>query len=215
MALDPEGLPLRSESHMKLCCLVKPVAMFLLITPLLPFAVAQQSTPEGETAQQKGDQVLRRIVVAPDYRKWLLEDVRYIITDEERADFKKLTTDRQRDQFITDFWDKRNPNPGSAENAFKERHYQRLAYANQHYAAAIPGWKSDRGRLYIMYGPPDSVDSKPRLSPPEEVWHYNMIDGIGADVVFNFVDRCSCGEYALSKGNVDSVPRTLDHMNPQ
>jgi GWxTD domain-containing protein len=200
---------------MKLRCLVKPIAMFLLITPLLPFAGAQQSAPEGDAAQQEGNQVLRRILVAPDYRKWLLEDVRYIIADEERANFKKLTTDQQRDQFITDFWEKRNPNPGSPENAFKKRHYQRLAYANQHFAAAIPGWKTDRGRLYIMYGPPDSVDSQPQLSPPEEIWYYSMIEGIGNDVMLNFVDRCRCGEYALSKGNVDSVPRIFDHMNPQ
>ena len=92
----------------------------------------------------------------------------YEFTDEERAGANKLTTDQQRDDFITAFWKRRNPNPGSPENAFKEEHYRRIAYANEHFDANVPGWKTDRGRIYIIYGPPNSVESSHRLSPPTE-----------------------------------------------
>jgi len=129
------------------------------------------------------------------YQTWLDEDVRYIITDQERADFNKLTTDKQRDDFVEAFWDRRNPNPGSRENAFKEEHYRRMAYTNQHFAAGVPGWKTDRGRFYIMWGPPDSTDSHPMLSPPTEEWQWAHIDGVGKDVTLRFVDTCGCGEY--------------------
>ena len=89
------------------------------------------------------------------YRKWLDEDVRWIISDEERAAFKQLSNDEERDQFIEAFWQRRDPTPDTEENEFKEEHYQRMAYANEHFAAGIPGWKTDRGRIYIMYGKPD------------------------------------------------------------
>jgi len=88
------------------------------------------------------------------YKKWLEEDVAWIITGQERADFVKLSTDKQRDEFVVAFWERRNPRPGSSENKFKEQHYRRLAYANTHFAAGVPGWKTDRGRMYILYGPP-------------------------------------------------------------
>jgi GWxTD domain-containing protein len=102
----------------------------------------------------------------PSYQKWLDEDVRYIITDQERADFRKLTTDDQRDKFVEAFWERRNPTPKSSENPFKEEHYRRIAYANTHFAANVPGYRTDRGRFYIMYGPPDSIESKSALAPP-------------------------------------------------
>lgn len=92
------------------------------------------------------------------YRKWLDEDVRYIISDEERSDFNKATTDGQRDKFVEEFWERRNPDPGSSENKFKEEHYRRLAYANQHFAARAAGYRTDRGRIYILYGPPKAVE---------------------------------------------------------
>ncbi|MGO9084358.1 MAG: GWxTD domain-containing protein [Candidatus Sulfotelmatobacter sp.] len=131
------------------------------------------------------------------YQKWLDEDVRYIITDQERSDFSKLTTDKQHDDFVEAFWERRNPTPGSAENAFKEEHYRRLAYANTHFAAGVPGWKTDRGRLYVIYGKPDSIDSHPTLSPPFEEWHYRYIEGMGKDLTFRLVDTCGCGDYHL------------------
>src|SRR5579864_3381845 len=83
------------------------------------------------------------------YKKWMTEEVPYIITDEEKKTFKNLSTDDEREQFIEGFWERRNPNPGAPENEFKEEYYRRIAYANEHYASGIPGWKTDRGRIYI------------------------------------------------------------------
>jgi GWxTD domain-containing protein len=149
------------------------------------------------------------------YQRWLDQDVRWIITDEERADFKKLTTDDQRDKFVEDFWSRRNPTPGSSENPYKEEHYRRIAYTNTHFAAAVPGWKTDRGRFYIMYGPPDSMDSKPRLAAPTETWHYLSIEGIGRNVVLTFTDKCACGKFELSGADSDSrVPKIPDLLQP-
>ena len=154
------------------------------------------------------------------YKKWLTEEVPYIITPEERAAFKKLSTDEEREQFIEQFWERRNPNPGSPENEFKEEYYRRIAYANEHYASGVPGWKTDRGRIYIMYGPPDEIDSHPTggtyiprpgelpyMGPgvsggmttyPFEDWRYRYIDGIGTNVELEFVDPTGPGDYHLT-----------------
>jgi GWxTD domain-containing protein len=147
------------------------------------------------------------------YKKWLDEDVRWIITDEELHAFKKLTTNAERDQFIEGFWARRDPTPDTAENEYKEEHYRRIAYANEHFAAGMPGWKTDRGRMYIMYGPPTSIESHPMGGPyqrpaeegggqtetyPFEVWHYNYLEGIGQNLDIEFVDDCSCGAYEMT-----------------
>src|SRR5271156_2317889 len=95
------------------------------------------------------------------YKKWLDEDVVYIISDEERKAFKQLSNDEERDQFIEGFWQRRDPTPDTEENEFKEEHYRRIEYANEHFAAGLPGWKTDRGRIYIMYGPADEIDAHP------------------------------------------------------
>lgn len=145
----------------------------------------------------------------PEYHKWLNEDVRWIITDQERHDFMKLATDDQRDQFVVDFWERRNPTPGSKTNAFKEEHYRRLAFANEHFAASkVPGWRTDRGRIYIVYGPPDSIQTHPAVKHvngimdgknlPYEVWHYSHMSGIGDNENIKFVDICSCGDYRIA-----------------
>ena len=147
------------------------------------------------------------------YKKWLSDEVPYIITDQERAAFKKLSTDDEREQFVEQFWERRNPNPGSPENEFKEEYYRRIAYANEHYASGIPGWKTDRGRIYVMYGPPDEIESHPSggtyIRPPEEgggetatypfeQWRYRYIDGIGSNIILEFVDPTMTGEYRLT-----------------
>ena len=143
------------------------------------------------------------------YTKWLTEDVRWIITDQERADFETLATDKQRDEFVVAFWERRNPIAGSSKNRFKEAHYQRLAYANQHFAAGVPGWKADRGRIYVVYGPPDEIEHhlQGTLQPsntlestryPYEVWRYHNMKGVGRDVSVKFVDTCECGEYHVT-----------------
>ena len=111
--------------------------------------------------QKKQQKASLKIELSKTYKKWLNEDVVWIITDEERAAFKQLSNDEERDNFIEAFWQRRDPTPDTEENEYKEEHYRRIAYANEHFAAGIPGWKTDRGRIYIMYGPADEVDSHP------------------------------------------------------
>src|SRR5690348_14732933 len=116
--------------------------------------------PLSEKEKKRREAKLRKELETP-YRKWLNEDVTYIITDEEKAAFKRLQTDEEREQFIEQFWLRRDPTPDTAENEFKEEHYRRIAYANERYASGIPGWKTDRGRIYITFGPPDENESHP------------------------------------------------------
>ena len=150
------------------------------------------------------DPSLHGINVEREYQKWLNEDVRYIISDEERTKFKKLATVQQRDEFVVEFWGSRNPNPGSSRNLYKEEHYRRLAYSNTHFAAGSAGYTTDRGRFYITYGPPDSVVSSPGFSPPAETWSYQLVEGLGRHVTVTFTDECRCGKYSLSKMDSDS-----------
>ena len=167
------------------------------------------SRPLSEREKKKREEKLRKELETP-YRKWLNEDVAYIITDEERAAFKRLQTDEEREQFIEQFWLRRDPTPDTVENEFKEEHYRRIAYANEHYASGIPGWKTDRGRIYIMWGAPDSIDSHPSggmyerpmeegggetSTFPFETWHYRYLEGIGENIDLEFVDTCQCGDY--------------------
>ncbi|MDR3703456.1 MAG: GWxTD domain-containing protein [Candidatus Sulfopaludibacter sp.] len=168
--------------------------------------VARPLTPRQLRAQQK---VLRQELVTP-YLKWLNEDVTYIITDEERAAFKKLQTDEEREQFIEQFWVRRDPTPGTIENEYKQEHYRRIAYANEHFASAIPGWKTDRGRIYIIYGPPDEIedhsaggkyvtpDGTATTTYPFQQWRYRFIEGMGNNVIMEFVDTAKNGEYHLT-----------------
>src|SRR5215831_10949703 len=128
--------------------------------------------------------------------RWVDEDVQYIITGEERAAWKRLKTDEEREQFIEQFWLRRDPTPDTIDNEYKDEHYERIAYANEHFASGIPGWKTDRGRIYIMYGKADEIESHPAGGPydrpsyegggttttyPFEVWWYRYIEGIGSD----------------------------------
>ena len=160
-------------------------------------------------AQQKN---LRNELKGP-YAKWVNEDVRWIITDEEMQAFKHLSNDEERDQFIENFWLRRNPNPDSPENEFREQHYQRIAYADEHFAAGKPGWRTDRGHIYIAYGKADSIDSHPSggnyerpmeegggntSTFPFEIWHYRYIEGIGDNIDIEFVDTCMCGDYHMT-----------------
>jgi GWxTD domain-containing protein len=159
------------------------------------------------------------------YRKWLDEDVRWIITDEERSAFKQLSNDEERDNFIEAFWQRRDPTPDTVENEFKEEHYRRIAYANEHFPAGIPGWKSDRGRIYIMYGPADEIDSHPSGGTydrpieegggntstfPFEDWRYRYLEGIGQEINIEFVDTCMCGDYhmTLDRSEKDALKYT-------
>jgi GWxTD domain-containing protein len=147
------------------------------------------------------------------YKQWLTEDVTYIISPEERNAFLQLDTNEEREQFIEQFWLRRSSNPDLPDNDFKEEHYRRIAYANEHYASGIPGWKTDRGRMYIMWGPADEVDSHPTggtydrpmeegggstTTYPWETWRWRYLEGIGENVILEFVDPSGSGEYHLT-----------------
>ncbi len=168
--------------------------------------------PMSEKEKRRREERLRKELETP-YRKWLSEDVAYIITDEERATFKRLSTDEEREQFIEQFWLRRDPSPDTGENEFKEEHYRRIAYANERYASGIPGWKTDRGRIYITFGPPDENESHPSggtyerpyeegggttSTYPFEKWRYRYIEGIGTDIIIEFVDPTMTGEYRMT-----------------
>jgi len=135
------------------------------------------------------------------WQKWLKQDVVYIISDQEKAAFEKLTTDAERQHFIEQFWERRNPTPGSAENKFKEEHYRRIAFANDHFAhAPSPGWRSDRGRVYIKFGPPDEIDSHPAATVstyPFEDWRYSHFEGLGS-LSIEFVDTTNSGNLRMT-----------------
>jgi len=197
----------------------------LLLLP--PTSLAAEKEKKGDTGsgqretiakplsakeQRKRDERLRKELEGP-YRKWLNEDVTYIITDEERAAFKRLSTDDEREQFIEQFWLRRDPTPDSSENEYKEEHYRRIAHANERFASGIPGWKADRGKIYIMYGPADEVESHPSggsyqrpweegggqtSTYPFEIWRYRYIEGVGSDILIEFVDKTMTGEYRMT-----------------
>ncbi len=202
----------------------------IAISLFIPVSILHAQTPpaaQSATDQQQTDPLHRQLSpkerekqaeslkkeLGASYRKWLDEDVRWIITDAEREAFLKLGTDEERDAFIEAFWARRNPDPESPVNTFKEEHYRRIAYANEHFSSGVPGWKTDRGRIYIEYGPPAQIDSHPAggtydrpfeqgggttSTYPFETWRYRHIDGVGDDIVLEFVDQCGCGEYHLT-----------------
>jgi GWxTD domain-containing protein len=175
-------------------------------------AVDPLKRPTDEKQRKKNARALKQELSKP-YKKWLDEDVVYIITDEERSAFKQLSNDEERDNFIEAFWQRRDPTPDTEENEFKEEHYQRIAYANEHFAAGVPGWKTDRGRIYIVFGKPDEIDSHPSGGTyerpmdegggetstfPFEDWRYRYIEGIGQEIIVEFVDTCMCGEFHMT-----------------
>src|ERR1700675_734751 len=191
---------------------------------LIPDVSAQQAQdpinpppPQTLTKEQRKEQKqkARKTLKELDsqYRQWLNEDVIYIISPEERNAFLQLDTNEEREQFIEQFWLRRSSNPDLPDNNFKEEHYRRIAYANEHYASGIPGWKTDRGRMYIMWGPADEIESHPTggtydrpmeegggstTTDPWETWRYRYMEGIGENVIWEFVDPSGSGEYRLT-----------------
>src|SRR5712691_11340160 len=186
----------------------------------LPVPARAQDTPgkqdtHAKETDKERKQREKRLLKELDsqYKKWLNEEVGYIIADEERSAFLRLSNNEEREQFIEQFWLRRDPTPDTVENEFKEEHYRRIAYANEHFAAGIPGWKSDRGRIYIVYGPADEIESHPSggtydrpmeegggstSTYPFEDWRYRYIEGVGQEVIIEFVDTCMCGDYHMT-----------------
>ncbi len=190
---------------------------FLLIAFILGLGVSvgysSSSAPPEKTKNEKSKKAKKEGDQAQYYKKWLDEDVGYIITEDERKAFKALQNDEDRESFIEQFWARRNPDPRSGENTFREEHYRRIAYANDHFASGIPGWRTDRGRIYIMYGKPDEIESHPSGGTydrpfnegggttstfPFEKWWYRHIDGVGDDIEIEFVDPSMSGEYRMA-----------------
>lgn len=170
--------------------------------------------PLSEREKRNRDERLRKELESP-YKKWLDEDVGYILTPEERQSFKSFSTDDERESFIESFWLRRDPTPDTMENEFKEEHYRRIAYANDRFASGIPGWKTDRGRIYITFGPPDENESHPSGGTynrpfdegggttstfPFEIWRYRYLEGVGlgTDIQIEFVDKSMTGEYRMT-----------------
>jgi GWxTD domain-containing protein len=168
-------------------------------------------TANGQVSNKSDS--LKQEEIEDYYKKWLDEDVVHIITEEERSVFKNLSNDEEREQFIEQFWFRRDPDPTSSFNEFKEEHYRRIAYANEHFRAGIPGWLTDRGRIYIIHGPPAEIESHASGGSyerpisegggntstfPFEIWRYRDIEGIGSDILLEFVDPSLSGEYRLA-----------------
>jgi GWxTD domain-containing protein len=183
----------------------------VIIAASLP-AFAQDPTRQSQDPMEKPRNVKPELKKA--YKDWLEKDVTYVITDEERKAFKKLQTDDEREKFIEEFWRRRDPDPDTDENEFKEEYYERIAYANEHFASGIPGWKTDRGRIWIMYGKPDERETHPMggsydrpsyegggntSTYPFETWFYRYLPGVGSGVEIEFVDPTGSGEYRIAR----------------
>jgi GWxTD domain-containing protein len=167
--------------------------------------------PMTEKQKRRQQDRLRKELETP-YKKWLNEDVGYIISDDEKRAFRTLQTDEEREQFIEQFWLRRDPTPDTEENEYREEHYRRIAYANQYFASGIPGWKSDRGMIYIKYGPPDERDEHNGGTEqrdqsegggttsmyPYEQWRYRYIEGLPPNVEIEFVDPTLTGEFHMT-----------------
>ncbi len=201
---------------------LKVVAVFVFFTALiLAFTPAGHSqdqagqfTPQKITKKEKKkkEQELMKELGNP-YKNWIRGPISFIITPAERKAFSQLKTNEEREQFIESFWARRNPDPGSGVNSYKEQFYRRIAYANEHFSSGLPGWKTDRGRIYIMWGPPSEINSHPAGGPYERPadegggmtstypfvdWTYNYLPGIGNNITLEFVDPTMSGEYKLT-----------------
>jgi GWxTD domain-containing protein len=194
-----------------------------LLALAMPVVWGQQEQPapqqQDPTPRQSLDRAQKKKIrktlkeLDTPYKQWLNEDVVYIISPEERNAFGQLATNEEREQFIEQFWLRRSTNPDLPDNEFKEEHYRRIAYANEHYASGIPGWKTDRGHMYIVWGPPDEIESHPTggtydrpmeegggstSTYPWETWRWRYIEGMGENVIMEFVDPSGSGEYHLT-----------------
>lgn len=198
-----------------------PLRIFLwtLVAALGTIQAYSQQTAQTDTSRAKAHKDKKQGKKAAKEMgngriEWLEEEAPYIITPSEREAFQKLGTNEERDQFIEHFWQVRNPAPDSPENSFKEEHYRRIAYANEHFASGVPGWKTDRGHIYILWGPPDEIEAHPTGGTYDrpmwqgggstttyawELWRYRHLEELGDNVELEFVDPSGSGEYHLTR----------------
>ena len=184
------------SSHTLIFCISITAGVFANVSPAQTQSNAHPSASESKSGVPQ---------LSGPYLTWLDKHVRWIITPQERSAYLALQSNPERLRFIKEFWQRRNPDPARAENRFKDEHYRRIEYANTHFATTHPGSMSDRGRIYIVYGIPDSIRSFPSggngETRPFEIWHYSRLRGdksalSGVDI--EFVDFCRCGDYKLS-----------------
>ncbi len=194
---------------------IRNFVLALVILSLGSIAAFGQKPDKGEPSQDPNSKARNvRPELKEAYKKWRNTDVAYIITKEEKRAFDALTTDEERENFIENFWRRRDPNPDTEENEYREEYYERIAYANEHYTSGIPGWKTDRGRTYIAWGKPDSVESHPSggaydrpsyegggstTTYPFETWFYRHLDDVGDGIEIEFVDPTGTGEYRIAR----------------
>ena len=187
------------------------VLAFAFAFPVAPLS-AKKKEEAGKLTKKQERKRLKKLEkeLRGPFKRWLKEDVLYIITGGERKAFFRLTTGEERENFIEQFWMRRDPTPDSMENEYKEEHYRRIAYANDRFASGFPGWKTDRGRIYITFGPPDEIEDHPAgglyerpidegggttSTYPFQIWRYRYLEGVGTDILIEFVDRTMTGEY--------------------
>ena len=181
------------------------IGTMILANVLIGLAQNPMSKPKKQRTE---------ITAEEAYKRFLNEDVPYIITDAEKEAFLKLKTNEERENFIETFWRRRDPNPDTEENEYREEYYERIAYANEKFTSGMPGWKTDRGRIYIARGKPDSIESHPSggsydrpsyegggstTTYPFEVWFYRNVDGVGSGIEIEFVDPTGTGEYRIAR----------------
>ena len=184
---------------------------FAFAFPVAPLSAKKKEEAGQLTKKQERKQLkkLQKELQGP-FKRWLKEDVLYIITGGERKAFIRFTTAEERENFIEQFWMRRDPTPDSMENEYKEEHYRRIAYANDRFASGFPGWRTDRGRIYITFGPPDEIEDHPSggmyerpmdegggttSTFPFQIWRYRYLEGVGTDILIEFVDPTLTGEY--------------------
>lgn len=188
--------------------------LLLILLPGSALCVGQEQKPEQNQEQlKKKIDKIRLEESEKHWKKWLNEDVVYIISPEEVSVFLNLTTEEERENFVEQFWRRRDPDPRTSENEFRTEHYRRIKYANERFHAGIDGWKTDRGMIYIKFGKPDRVESHPIGGPylrpinegggetstfPFEVWNYRYLEGVGSDVEIEFVDLSGANLYKMT-----------------
>ncbi len=185
------------------------LVQLILITPIL--AQRADKTPSQNPSSKP---IKAKSEMKDAHKRWVAEDVAPIITNDERKAFLALRTDEERENFIGWFWGRRDPNPDTEENEYREEYYERIAYANEHFASGIPGSKTDRGRIYIRWGKPDSVEARPSGGSydrpsyegggsttvyPFETWFYRHLEGVGDGIEVEFVDPSGTGEYRIAR----------------
>ena len=190
-------------------CLLWPICS--ITQEQTPSEQSSASTTNKKESKKREKQLVKEL--GPAYGSWLRDEVPDIITEDEHRAFRGLSTNEEREQFIEIFWNRRNPEPESPTNAFREEHYRRLAYADEHFASGIPGRKTDRGRIYIIWGRPDEMESHPAggtydrpleqgggssTAYPWELWRYRHLEGIGENIEIEFVDPSGSGEYHMT-----------------